>query len=79
MEPAVQYAKTNDGVNIAYYSIGDGAPTLIYLTPGSHLAREWEYPEQRSWLERLAKNYRLIRLTVAVRDSPLETSSSILA
>jgi pimeloyl-ACP methyl ester carboxylesterase/DNA-binding CsgD family transcriptional regulator len=61
VEPVIQYAKTNDGVNIAYYAIGDGEPPLVYLTPGSHLEREWEYSEQRSWLERLAKNYRLIR------------------
>lgn len=34
---------------------------LIYMTPRSHLQREWEYPEQRTWLERLAQNRRLIR------------------
>jgi hypothetical protein len=78
VEPVIQYAKTNDGVNIAYYAIGNGEPPLIYLTPGSHLEREWEYPEQRSWLERLAKNYRLA-LTVAVRDSRIERRISIFA
>ncbi len=64
MEPYIQYARTNDGVNIAYYSRGEGAP-LVCLTGGgglSHLTREWQYPEQRAWLERLAANYRLIRL-----------------
>jgi len=61
MEPRIQYAKTSDGVNIAYYAIGEGAPPLVYMTPGSHLEREWQYPEQRAWLQRLAQRYRIIR------------------
>jgi pimeloyl-ACP methyl ester carboxylesterase/DNA-binding CsgD family transcriptional regulator len=60
-DPVIQYARTSDGVNIAYYAIGDGPP-LVYLTPGSHLEREWQYPEQRAWLERLAARFRLVRL-----------------
>jgi pimeloyl-ACP methyl ester carboxylesterase len=60
MEAPVQYARTSDGVSIAYYAIGQG-PTLIYIAPGSHLEREWQYPEQRAWLERLAAGRRLIR------------------
>jgi len=60
MEPQIQYATTSDGVNIAYYRIGRGEP-LVYLTPGSHLQREWQYPEQRAWLERLASSRTLIR------------------
>jgi pimeloyl-ACP methyl ester carboxylesterase len=60
MEAHVQYAKTSDGVSIAYYAIGRGQP-LVYIAPGSHLEREWQYPEQRAWLERLATGHRLIR------------------
>jgi pimeloyl-ACP methyl ester carboxylesterase/DNA-binding CsgD family transcriptional regulator len=60
MEPVIRYAKDSDGVRIAYYSIGAGPP-LIYMTPRSHLEREWQYPEQRAWLERMAKDRRLIR------------------
>ena len=26
MEPRIKYAKTEDGVSIAYYAIGDGPP-----------------------------------------------------
>jgi pimeloyl-ACP methyl ester carboxylesterase/DNA-binding CsgD family transcriptional regulator len=61
VEPQIQYAKTSDGINIAYYAIGDGTP-LVSLTPGSHLERQWQYPEQRAWFTRLAANARLIRL-----------------
>jgi pimeloyl-ACP methyl ester carboxylesterase/DNA-binding CsgD family transcriptional regulator len=61
-EPAIQYAKTADGVNIAYYSIGTGAPPLVYVVPFSHVVREWHHPELRAWSEGLAANRRLIRL-----------------
>jgi pimeloyl-ACP methyl ester carboxylesterase/DNA-binding CsgD family transcriptional regulator len=61
LEPVIQYAKTGDGVNIAYYVMGKGDPPLVYLTPGSDLEREWKYPEQRAWLERLANHHRLVR------------------
>jgi pimeloyl-ACP methyl ester carboxylesterase len=64
LAPPIQYTQTSDAVSIAYYAIGEGPP-LIYL-PGSgglsHLTREWQYPEQRAWLERLAASRRLIRL-----------------
>ena len=60
MDPAIQYARTTDGVSIAYYAIGEGTP-MVYIAPGSHLEREWQYPEQRAWLEQLARNHRLIR------------------
>ena len=28
MDPQIQYAKTEDGVSIAYYTMGDGPPIL---------------------------------------------------
>jgi pimeloyl-ACP methyl ester carboxylesterase len=34
MEPRIQYAKTSDGVNIAYAVFGDGPP-ILYLGPGT--------------------------------------------
>ena len=63
MEPSIQYARTSDGVNIAYYTVGEG-PALVCLAPSgvSHLAGEWQYGELRTWLERLAENHRLVRL-----------------
>jgi hypothetical protein len=37
MEPQIQYVKTEDGVNIAYYAIGQG-PAMLYLaSPQTHL------------------------------------------
>ncbi len=34
MEPQVQYAKTSDGVNIAYATVGEGRPFIAILPPG---------------------------------------------
>ena len=64
MEPVIQYARTRDGVNVAYYTLGAGSP-LVHLAAGgglSHLVQEWRYPEQRAWLERLAASHLLVRL-----------------
>jgi pimeloyl-ACP methyl ester carboxylesterase/DNA-binding CsgD family transcriptional regulator len=62
MKPVIQYARTSDGVNIAYYSIGEGAPPLVYIVPFGHLVEEWQVPELRAWAEGLAANRRLVRL-----------------
>jgi class 3 adenylate cyclase len=61
MEPRIQFAKTSDGVGIAYYQFGEG-PALV-LTPGSitNLQTEWRAPGRRDWFERLATDYRIIR------------------
>ncbi|MEE8346485.1 MAG: adenylate/guanylate cyclase domain-containing protein [Dehalococcoidia bacterium] len=61
-EPRVQYAQTEDGVSIAYSTLGEG-PTLVYMPaiPFSHMQLEWQTPEMRSWYERLAQKRRLVR------------------
>jgi len=62
MEPRIQYAKTSDGVNIAYSVIGDGPP-LVHLPwfPINHLQAEWQVPEIRRWYERLAEKRMLVQ------------------
>ena len=62
IEPQIRYAKTSDGVNIAYWAIGNG-PSLI-ATPyqwASHIALEWDHAPVRTPLERLATGCRLVR------------------
>jgi class 3 adenylate cyclase/pimeloyl-ACP methyl ester carboxylesterase len=62
MEPRVQYAKTGDGVNVAYYAVGDGPPLVCMpFTPFSHLQLEWQIPECRRWYELLSANRTLVR------------------
>ena len=61
-EPRVRYAKSVDGTNIAYWSIGEG-PVLVYMptVPWCHIQREWAIPEWRRRYERLAAGRTLIR------------------
>ncbi len=57
--PQVQYARTSDGVNIAYAEIGAG-PALIYPTRLVGFQQQLELPETSRWLARLAESNRLI-------------------
>jgi len=42
VEPQVQYAKTSDGVNIAFASMGEGPPLVRVGQPGvTHVQRDW--------------------------------------
>ncbi len=68
LEPKVQYARTSDGVNIAFCTFGEGGPgiPLICLRPAhlSHMALEWELPFQARWheFETLAQSRMVVRL-----------------
>lgn len=61
MEPRIQYARTADGVAIAYWTLGAGPP-LLYLAggPWSHVEL-WQIPACRHWYERLADDHILVR------------------
>ncbi|MEE8346486.1 MAG: alpha/beta fold hydrolase, partial [Dehalococcoidia bacterium] len=60
MEPRIQYAKTKDGVSIAFSTLAEGMPIVRMPHPFTHLQLDWEIPESRSWDERLAKNRQLV-------------------
>jgi class 3 adenylate cyclase len=56
MEPRIQYAKTADGVSIAFWTVGEGMPLVRVPTmPWSHIQMEWQIPEFRRGWERLAE------------------------
>jgi class 3 adenylate cyclase len=62
MEPRIQYAKTKDGVSIAYWSIGEGPPVVYALGPHmSHCQLEWQLPEFRTLWERFGRRRQFIR------------------
>ncbi len=62
MEPRIQYAQTEDGVSIAFSTLGEGGMPFVQMpVPFSHLQLNWEQPEVRSWLERLAKKWQVVR------------------
>ena len=63
MEPRVQYAQTEDGVGIAYWTLGEGVPLVVMPNlPFSHVEVEWNIPEYRAWYEQfIERGVRLVR------------------
>ncbi len=59
--PETRYAKTTDGVHIAYQVVGDGPFDLVYV-PGwiSNVDVGWDLPHHGPFLRRLASFSRLI-------------------
>ena len=63
MDPHIQYVRTRDGVNIAYYTLGDGARATLFIgLPFSHLEAEWRIPALRASFTLGAQDAMLIRL-----------------
>jgi class 3 adenylate cyclase/pimeloyl-ACP methyl ester carboxylesterase len=62
MEPRIQYTKTSDGVNIAYWVMGSGPPIVWMPTiPATHIEREWELPLTREAYDAIARSNTLVR------------------
>jgi len=62
VEPPIQYSQTSDGVNIAYWAMGEGAPLVAMPSmPWSHLQLEWGIPEIAHWYEALGRDKTLVR------------------
>jgi len=62
MEPRIQYAKTSDGVSIAFWTLGEGMPFVLMTEPGlSHIQLEWQVSPLRRWYEGLAETRMLVR------------------
>jgi len=60
MEPQIRYAKTSDGVNIAWYAIGSGAPYVWAASPMASISAHWRIPELREILEGIAARTTLV-------------------
>jgi pimeloyl-ACP methyl ester carboxylesterase/DNA-binding CsgD family transcriptional regulator len=61
MTPPIRYARTTDGVNIAFAELGAG-PTVVCLPPlpFSHIEEAWRLPGAARWYERLARSARVV-------------------
>ena len=68
MDPQIQYAKTDDGVSIAYWTLGSGGTPLLMTPPcnWSHISLELQIPELLDWYERLAARRMFVRLYAGV-------------
>src|ERR687897_461385 len=59
--PETRYAKTADGVHIAYQVLGNSPVDFVYVGPWvTHLEYRWELPRYASYLRRIASFSRLI-------------------
>jgi len=61
-QPSIRMARAADGVKIAYFAIGDGAP-LVHMPPLplSNISLEWDNRDCRELYKRLAAGRHLIR------------------
>jgi pimeloyl-ACP methyl ester carboxylesterase/DNA-binding CsgD family transcriptional regulator len=61
MEQRIQYGRTRDGVDIAFWTLGEGT-AFVHLTAGTTASHgEWQIPECRRWYEQLASKRKLVR------------------
>jgi len=59
--PETHYARTTDGVHIAYQVVGDGPPDIVYANSFmSHVEVSWEYRPAARFYERMAAFSRLV-------------------
>jgi pimeloyl-ACP methyl ester carboxylesterase len=62
--PRLHYAKTVDGLNIAYWTLGGGPPLLFLAVDvcGVFSMEAWRQPNYRGFLESLAEKHQIIGL-----------------
>ena len=60
--PAVRYARTDDGAEIAYFRLGRG-PAIVEVphVQMCHLHKEWRIPAVREYWQRLARHHTVVR------------------
>jgi len=62
MEPRIQYARTADGVNIAFWALGEGDPFVCMPNvPWSNIQLEWRVPPLCLWFKRVAERRKVVR------------------
>ena len=66
MEPSIKYAKTSDGVSIAYWTMGEGDRHLVWTPPWSfsHIGLELQDPLIRGWYEQLSEANTRVRYDI---------------
>lgn len=62
MEQRIAFCGTKDGVTVAYATLGDGGPPVVYVAGfPAHLEAEWSRPSSRQFLTTLAEGLTLVR------------------
>jgi class 3 adenylate cyclase len=60
-DPRIRYARTSDGVNIAYWAMGDGVPIVSIDLPTSNIQYDLEAPITRAAYEATARVVTVVR------------------
>ena len=60
--PETRYARTNDGIHIAYQVLGDGPIDLVFVGWLTNIEFNWRWPRPASFFRKLASKSRLILL-----------------
>ena len=61
MEPRIQFVRTSDGIDVAYWELGQGPVLVSVSLPSSHVQREWQMPGWRAVFESVAQFWRFVR------------------
>ena len=57
MDQTIRFCTTDDGVRIAYATVGQGPPLVKAANWLNHLEFDWESPVWRHWLEELSRDH----------------------
>ena len=77
MLPQTRYAVTDDGVHIAYQTVGDGPVDVVFVHAFvSHVELFWELPSFERFIRELSANARVDPLR-QTRRRPLDRLSSV--
>jgi pimeloyl-ACP methyl ester carboxylesterase/DNA-binding winged helix-turn-helix (wHTH) protein len=57
----VRFCETEDGLHIAYATVGEGPPIVKAPNWLTHLEYEWQNPVWRHWWQELARDFEVIR------------------
>ena len=60
--PPIHYVRTKDGIDLAYWTLGDGDPVVwVNDSNGNHAEGEWRSDWHRRWYEALAAHRLLVK------------------
>ncbi len=57
----IRFCTADDGVRLAYATVGEGPPLVKAANWLGHLQYEWQSPVWRHWLRELSRNHTLVR------------------
>ena len=79
MEQEIHFCKTDDGVRIAYATVGEGPPLVKAANWLSHLEFDWSSPIWRHLLAEFARDHQLPRSATSLMRIPVRSSIMMIS